>query len=102
MKAFLLILTLTALAGMPGMSVGAPSGIYGQWSSVNEVLLEAVSVEVEEGIESEQQGDSPDAVVQRLRSQVHLYALAIFAKDIGLQLAQLPAGYAIRAPPVLS
>ncbi|TPV54334.1 hypothetical protein FJ444_19305 [Aestuariibacter sp. GS-14] len=102
MKAFLLILTLTALAGMPGMSVGAPSGIYGQWSSVNEVLLEAVSVEAEEAIGSEQQGDSPDAVVYRLPSQVHLYVLAILAHDMGLQLASLSAGNAIRAPPVLS
>lgn len=102
MKAWLLILTLIALAGLPGPGAAVQSGLHGQWSNVDSNLTEAESAEVEQGIESDQQGDGPDVI-----SSANGIRFAPQASTVPGQLqTQLSgsfySGYAIRAPPVFS
>ena len=102
MKAWLLILTLIALAGLPGSGAAVQSGLHGQWSSVDSNLTEAESAEVEQGNESDLQGDGPDVICSVNGIRVTPQASTVPCQ-LQTQLAgSFYSGYAIRAPPVFS
>lgn len=102
MKRWMLLLTLIALAGLPGSGVSVQSGVHDQWTAVDSQLVEAEYSEVEEGIASDQQGDSPDTICHATGSHTALQVAAIIDESNPQHTGQIKTGYAIRAPPVIS